>query len=59
MKQHADIFFGATGTLGTITLTQVNAVLACVAGVLTVAVMSFRLRREWKSRNLKPSKDGD
>lgn len=57
--KHPDIFFGVAGTAGTITLTQVNAVLACLAGLLTVAVMTLRLRREWKQRNITTTKDGD
>ncbi len=46
-----DLIFGAGGFAGTITLDQVNKVLACAVGLLTVLILIFRLRREWKYRN--------
>lgn len=55
--KHGDIVFGAVGTVGTITLTQFNAMLACAAGILTVGVMALRFRREWKNRNQPPKDD--
>lgn len=55
--KHADIIFGTVGTASTAVLTQVNTVLACIAGVLTVGVMALRFRREWKNRNRPPRED--
>lgn len=55
--KHGDIVFGTIGTLGTITLTQFNAMLAFAAGILTVGVMALKFRREWKSRNQPPKYD--
>jgi hypothetical protein len=49
--KHGDIVFGAVGTAGTFTLAQINVALGCVAGVLTVAVMLFKLKKEWRDRN--------
>ena len=55
--KNGDIVFGTLGTVGTITLAQFNAILACGAGLLTVGVMGLRLRREWKHRNDPPKGD--
>lgn len=49
--KHGDIVFGTVGTAGTFTLAQFNTLLGCAAGILTVAVMVFKLRREWIDRN--------
>lgn len=51
MNKQWDIIFGTAGTIGTITLAQVNAILACFAGLLTIFVMAMRARREWRNRN--------
>lgn len=52
--KHGDIVFGTAGTVGTITLAQINTALAFAAGILTVGVMAIRFRREWKHRNDPP-----
>ena len=46
-----DIAFGFIGTSATFGLSQINLVLGCAAGVLTIAVMIIRLRKEWRNRN--------
>lgn len=46
-----DIVFGVVGTTTSLTLSQVNVGLGCLAGLLTVAVMGLRLRKEWRNRN--------
>lgn len=55
MQKHWDVYFGVGGTVGSITLGQVNAVLGTVTMILTLGVMALRLRREWKSRNKDPN----
>ena len=57
--KHGDILFGAIGTSATFGLAQVNQILACIAGVMTIIVMGVKLRKEWKSRNEKPSSQDD
>ena len=57
--KHGDILFGARGTSATFGLAQVNQILACIAGVMTIIVMGVKLRKEWKSRNAKPSSQDD
>ena len=57
--KHGDILFGAIGTSATFGLAQVNQILACIAGVMTIIVMGVKLRKEWKSRNAKPSSQDD
>jgi hypothetical protein len=52
--KHGDVLFGAVGTASTFGLGTINALLGCAAGVLTIAVLVFRLRREWIHRNDKP-----
>ena len=52
--RHWDIAGGITGTLATVTLSNVNEWLACAAGVLTVIMLSLRVRSEWINRNRKP-----
>jgi hypothetical protein len=52
--KHGDVIFGAVGTASTFGLGTINALLGCAAGVLTIAVLVFRLRREWIHRNDKP-----
>lgn len=54
-----DVIFGTAGTTATLTLNQINSILALVAGLLTVGVMFLRLRREWKNRNASITKDGN
>lgn len=49
--KHGDIVFGVVGTTSTFGLGTINAVLGCIAGVLTVAVMLFKLRKEYRDRN--------
>jgi len=49
--KHGDIIFGAIGTTSTALLSQINVVLACAAGVLTVGVMALKFRREWRNRD--------
>ena len=49
--KHGDILFGAIGTSVTFGLAQFNLILGCIAGVMTVIVMSIKLRKEWKHRN--------
>jgi hypothetical protein len=49
-----DARFGLVGTLGTITslsLTQVNALLGCVAGVLTIIYVGLGVRQRWRNRD--------
>ena len=55
--RHGDILFGAIGTSATFGLAQVNQVLACIAGVMTVVVMGIKLTKEWKNRHDKKSDD--
>ena len=57
IMKHGDILFGAIGTSATFGLAQVNQVLACIAGVMTVVVMGIKLTKEWKNRNDKKSDD--
>ena len=57
--KHGDILFGAIGTSATFGLAQFNQILACIAGVMTIIVMAVKLRKEWKSRNEKPSSQDD
>lgn len=52
--KNIDICFGIAGSVTTWGLTAVNGILALIAGILTVAVMVLRLRREWKIRNRDP-----
>ena len=59
IMKHGDILFGTIGTSATFGLAQFNQVLACIAGVLTIIVMSVKLLKEWKSRNEKPSSQDD
>lgn len=54
MQKHWDVMFGAGGILTTLTLTQVNQLLALGVGLLTLFVMMLRARREWRSRNKAP-----
>lgn len=49
--KHGDVLFGAVGTVGTFGLAQFNLLLGCVAGLLTVAVMGMKARKEWRDRN--------
>ena len=49
--KHGDILFGAIGTSATFGLAQVNLILGCIAGVMTVIVMGIKLKKEWKHRN--------
>ncbi len=46
-----DIGIGAVGTVATISFAEINQALACVAGVLTIALLCYRVRREHKRRN--------
>ena len=48
---NGDIAFGVIGTAGTFGLGQINLVLGCTAGVLTIAVMLMRLRKEWRDKD--------
>ena len=59
IMKHGDILFGAIGTSATFGLAQFNQILACIAGVMTIIVMAVKLRKEWKSRNEKPSSKDD
>lgn len=54
--KHGDIIFGVIGTGSTIGFAFFNGVLASIAGVLTILVMSIRLLREYK-RLRRESKD--
>lgn len=49
--RHGDIIMGTIGTAGTFTLATFNVLLGCIAGLLTVIVMGFKVRREWRNRN--------
>lgn len=51
MKQHWDLIVGSFGALGTLTLSQVNGLLAFATGAITLIVMVLKLRREWLNRN--------
>ena len=50
-NQQWDVAFGILGTAGTLSLSFINVMLGCMAGVLTVCVMGLRLRKEWKDRD--------
>jgi hypothetical protein len=51
----SDIIFGAVGTAATFGLSEVNLALGFMAGVLTVTILCFKLRREWLHRNDPPT----
>jgi len=55
MRQNWDVFFGTAATAGTITLSMVNAYLAFAIAVMSLILMTFRMRREWKNRNKPPT----
>lgn len=59
MHKHWDICFGVVGTGTTFSLAAINAALACAAGVITITVLLFRLRREWRNRNQPPDKNDE
>lgn len=48
---NGDIVFGVVGTTTSLTLSQFNVALGCLAGLLTVCVMGLRLRKEWRNRD--------
>lgn len=55
MNKHADVAFGVAGTGGTFALNAVNPILGAIAGTLTIVLLCFRLRREWKHRDDPPT----
>jgi len=49
-----DARFGILGTIGAVTsltLTQVNAVLGCIAALLTIIYVGLGIRIRWRNRN--------
>jgi hypothetical protein len=56
MNKNWDIIFGTGGVITTLTLTQINQILAFCAGVLTLFILAIRACREWSHRN-KPPED--
>lgn len=50
--KHWDAVFATAGFTGTVAF--LNTLLGTAIGLLTVAVLFFRLRREWIHRNDKP-----
>ncbi len=51
MTKHWDTMFGWVGALGTVTIGHINLYVGTAVGLVTLAVMLFRLRREWLNRN--------
>lgn len=51
MKHHWDLVVGSLGTVGALTLSQVNGLLAFATGAITLIVMVLKLRKEWLNRN--------
>ena len=56
MFRHWDIASGAGATLAVVKLESFNSGIATMVGVLTVILLSLRVRSEWRNRN-KPTKD--
>lgn len=53
MTEHAkDFAIGGTGIMATISLAQFNQMLACGVGILSIAVMTMRLAREWRRKQI-------
>ena len=46
-----DIVVGTAGSLTTWTLAEVNQLFACVIALMTIVLLSYRLRREHLRRN--------
>jgi len=51
----SDVMFGTVGTVLTFMFNAINPFLGFIAGVLTVVVLCFKLRREWLHRNDPPT----
>lgn len=51
-----DVLFGIVGTGVTFGLSQLNLILGCISGVLTIGILIIKFRREFADRN-KPPKD--
>jgi len=52
MQRQWDLLVGVAGTVTTWGFAEANAVVAFLAGVLTLILLGFRVRREWLRRNL-------
>jgi len=48
------VLLGTIGTAATFILSHFDKVLAIAAGILTVALLLLKLRREWRHRNDPP-----
>jgi len=55
--KHGDVMFGAAGSLATFVASHFNEFLGSAVGLVSLAVMLLRLRREWKHRNDAPPND--
>lgn len=53
MNQGNTGLFGTVGTIATFSLAQVNAVIGCIAGLLTIAYVGLGVRHRWVNRNNK------
>lgn len=47
---------GTAGTVASLSLTQINAVLGCVVALLTIVYVCLGIRIRWKNRNNKEDK---
>jgi hypothetical protein len=52
-EQGKTAIVGTIGTVTTLSLTQINAALGCVAGVLTIVYLALGIRKRWLNRNTK------
>ncbi len=52
MKQW-DLMLGTAGAATTWGLSDINQALACIAGILTIVLLLYRVRREHKRRNFR------
>ena len=42
---------GTAGTVASLSLTQINAVLGCIVAILTIVYVSLGIAIRWKNRN--------
>ena len=54
--KHGDVMLGAAGSVATFVASHFNEFLGSCVGLVSLAVMLLRLRREWKHRNEPPPK---
>lgn len=57
MNRQWDVLVGVAGTATSLTFAEANTIVAFMAGVLTVMLLMFRVRREWLRRNAGFSRD--